>query len=174
LLSAVRTAAGFLTNTLPANDDGSTGLVSISFPINFGDLQQPRQQQRQRDLHRPECYTPFDLRTSADPRIAPSSPTWTPAAGSALVTYQDGRGRRACAPSASTGWTWATTAHHTDKTNSFQLVLIDRSDVVAGALDIEFNYDRLTWKPGTPAAAATASAASPPAPGTPPATPIAA
>ena len=33
--------------------------------------------------------------------------------------------------------------------NSFQLVLIDRSDVEAGAFDIEFNYDEILWESGT-------------------------
>lgn len=36
----------------------------------------------------------------------------------------------------------------TDKLNSFQLVLIDRSDTGAGNFDIEFNYDRIQWEAG--------------------------
>jgi hypothetical protein len=35
-----------------------------------------------------------------------------------------------------------------DKTNSFQLALIDRSDTGAGNFDIEFNYDRIGWETG--------------------------
>jgi hypothetical protein len=35
--------------------------------------------------------------------------------------------------------------HPSDKTNSFQLILSDRSDVAAGDFDFEFNYDRITW-----------------------------
>ena|SRR6185312_15672442 len=37
----------------------------------------------------------------------------------------------------------------TDKTNSFQLLLIDRSDTGAGNFDIEFNYDRIQWEAGS-------------------------
>ena len=37
---------------------------------------------------------------------------------------------------------------HTDKTNSFQLILINRSDTGAGNFDIEFNYDRIQWETG--------------------------
>lgn len=35
--------------------------------------------------------------------------------------------------------------HRPDKTNSFQIILTDRSDVEAGAFDFEFNYDRISW-----------------------------
>jgi len=37
----------------------------------------------------------------------------------------------------------------TDKTNSFQLLLIDRSDTGAGNFDFEFNYDRIQWEAGS-------------------------
>ncbi len=36
-----------------------------------------------------------------------------------------------------------------DKTNSFQLLLVDRSDTGAGNFDIVFNYDRITWETGS-------------------------
>lgn len=32
---AIRDASAFTDNTLPANDDGSTGLVDIGFTLNF-------------------------------------------------------------------------------------------------------------------------------------------
>ena len=35
-----------------------------------------------------------------------------------------------------------------DRTNSFQLVLVDRSDLGAGFFDIEFNYDEVSWETG--------------------------
>jgi hypothetical protein len=35
-----------------------------------------------------------------------------------------------------------------DKLNSFQLILIDRSDTGAGNFDIEFNYNTVTWETG--------------------------
>ena len=38
--------------------------------------------------------------------------------------------------------------YHADKLNSFQLVLIQRSDTGAGNFDIEFNYDRILWETG--------------------------
>jgi hypothetical protein len=37
---------------------------------------------------------------------------------------------------------------HTDKLNSFQLIIIDRSDISPGDFDFEFNYDRILWETG--------------------------
>src|SRR6185437_4682219 len=37
---------------------------------------------------------------------------------------------------------------HDDKLNSFQIVLIDRSDTGSGNFDIEFNYDQVQWETG--------------------------
>ena len=39
-------------------------------------------------------------------------------------------------------------SQHTDKTNSFQLVLIERADQHPGDFDIEFNYARIAWETG--------------------------
>lgn len=41
--------------------------------------------------------------------------------------------------------------HHPGKTNSFQMIITDRSDVAPGAFDFEFNYDRITWDTSDPA-----------------------
>ena len=37
---------------------------------------------------------------------------------------------------------------NTSKTNSFQVILLDRADTGAGNFDIEFNYDRIQWESG--------------------------
>ncbi len=37
---------------------------------------------------------------------------------------------------------------HVDKTNSFQAILVDRSDTGAGNFDIIFNYDQVQWETG--------------------------
>ena len=34
----------------------------------------------------------------------------------------------------------------TDKTNSFQMIVVDRSDAAAGAFDIVFNYTNVEWE----------------------------
>lgn len=39
-------------------------------------------------------------------------------------------------------------AYGMDKTNTFQMILTDRSDTGAGNFDIEFNYDQVQWETG--------------------------
>lgn len=39
-------------------------------------------------------------------------------------------------------------SEHADKLNSFQVILIDRSDQGAGDFDIEFNYNSIQWETG--------------------------
>jgi hypothetical protein len=49
------------------------------------------------------------------------------------------------------GATWKLVGYygeHADKLNSFQIILIDRSDTGAGNFDIEFNYDQIQWETG--------------------------
>jgi hypothetical protein len=36
----------------------------------------------------------------------------------------------------------------TDLMNSFQVILVDRSDITAGDFDVEFNYNRIRWETG--------------------------
>ncbi len=36
-----------------------------------------------------------------------------------------------------------------DKTNTFQLLMVDRSDINAGDFDIVFNYDQIKWETGS-------------------------
>jgi len=42
----------------------------------------------------------------------------------------------------------ATAAGHIDKFNTFQLILVDRSDTGPGNFDIEFNYQMIPWESG--------------------------
>lgn len=39
-------------------------------------------------------------------------------------------------------------SEHTDKTNTFQLLIVDRSDIAAGDADIYFNYGSIQWEAG--------------------------
>jgi hypothetical protein len=71
----------------------------------------------------------------------------TRGAGSGLVTYGTDtvNGRPAF------GVEWAGVGYYnqrTDKLNTFELVIVDRSDVAAGAFDLEFNYDSMLWETG--------------------------
>ena len=39
-------------------------------------------------------------------------------------------------------------SNHTDKTNTFQVLLVDRGDVGSGDFDIYLNYDQILWETG--------------------------
>jgi hypothetical protein len=66
---------------------------------------------------------------------------------SALVTYGVGTVNGYAAFAAN----WVNVGYynmHADKLNSFQLVLIDRSDIATGDFDMEFNYAQIKWEEG--------------------------
>jgi hypothetical protein len=141
---------GLDANVLPANDDGSTGLVPIGFPVNFfgttydalfvnnnGNVtfDQPLAQ-----------FTPFDLASTARAIIAPFFADVDTRVGN-VVTYGQGTvdGRRAF------GVNWPGVgcfSLNTSVLNFFRLRLIDRSDVGAGDFDIVFGYDSIQWETG--------------------------
>jgi len=92
-------------------------------------------------------FTPYNLQKATLPIIAPffADADLTSGAGSVShgPTSVDGR--------LAYGVTWKDVGYFrrgTDKRNTFQLLLIDRSDVSPGAFDIEFNYEQIQWETG--------------------------
>jgi pimeloyl-ACP methyl ester carboxylesterase len=148
---AIRSNAGFAANTLAANDDGSTSLVPIGFDMVFGG--QTRSYLYVNNNGNVtfdgslRTYTPFSLNAGGS-IIAPFfADVDTRGSGSALVTY----GNDTVDGHEAFGVNWVNVgyySYHTDKLNSFQLVLIDRSDIAAGCFDVEFNYGSITWETG--------------------------
>jgi hypothetical protein len=148
----VRSNAGFTSNTLPANDDGSTGSIVLPFSANFFGLTFSSlfvNNNGNVTFGSPlSTFTPFNLNTTNAQIIAPFfADVDTRGAGSQLVRYgvDTVNGRTAF------GVNWVDVgyfASRTDKLNSFQLVLIDRADTGAGNFDIEFNYDKILWETG--------------------------
>ncbi len=155
--AAVR--SGFNTSTLAANDDGSTGFVSFGFgaDINFfgtnyggGFVNNNGNLTFGNDLG---TFPPFNLTGNTGiPIIAPFfADVDTRTNGdpdSAPVRYGTGTvdGRDAFGVSYVDVGYFSVQA---DRFNSFQLVIIDRSDLGAGFFDIEFNYDEITWEAGS-------------------------
>ena len=155
LAGAVLDDPACVANQLPANDDGSTGVVPLGFPIRIGDLERSEVYVNNNGnvtLDGPRSqYTPVELSNLDVPIIAPFwADVDTRGVGSDIVRYGYGatvfNGRPALCVN------WVNVGYYNsaaDKTNSFQLLLVDRSDIADGAFDAVFNYDQVTWESGS-------------------------
>ena len=141
---------GFDATAFAANDDDSTGPVPLGFDIGFGGHTYGAAYVNNNGNLTFEGplgdYVPFDLKTAPDPIVAPFFGDVDTRDGSVVrygTSTVDGR--------PAFGVTWPGVGcypRNTSKRNAFQAVLVDRSDVAAGAFDIEFNYDQIEWDPG--------------------------
>ncbi|MEO7103110.1 MAG: nidogen-like domain-containing protein [Gemmatimonadaceae bacterium] len=147
---AFRTNSGFTTNNLPGNDDGSTGLVNLGMSANFfGSTYAQAYINNNGNITFANplgTYTPFGLSGVSVPIIAPFFADVDTRTGP-LMTYGtdvvDGRD--------AFGVDWPGVdyfSERSDKTNVFQLVMIDRSDTGVGNFDFEFNYGSMQWETG--------------------------
>lgn len=149
---SIRRNPGFFTYSIARNDDGSSALEPLGFTINlFGKIRSAVYVNNNGNLTFDSAlatYTPFGLRGTEREIIAPFfADVDTRPEGSKLVTYgQDTiNGRRAFAANyVDVGYY----SMHTDKLNSFQVVLIERADQGPGDFDIEFNYEAILWETG--------------------------
>ena len=153
MAEAAAVRMGFDGNTLAANDDGFTAAVAVGFDLDFFGVTTNQVFVNNNGNITLDSglstFTPFDLTSTGRQIIAPFfADVDTRGAGSAQVTYGAGMvdGRNAF------GVNWVGVGYYnsaTDLLNSFQLVLIDRSDTGAGNFDIEFNYDQIQWETGS-------------------------
>jgi hypothetical protein len=148
-------AAGFDSTVIPANDDGSYGpAVSPGFAMNFfGTTYSNFYVNNNGNITfsgNMGTYTPYGLGAGyvGQPIIAPFfADVDTRGFGSGLTAFGTGTyaGRDAF------GVSWRDVGYygyHTDKLNTFQLILTDRSDIGIGDFDIYFNYDTINWETG--------------------------
>jgi hypothetical protein len=144
--------AGFDASSLAGNDDGSTGFTSFGFTssINFNSILYTGAYLNNNGNMTfggtLGTFTPFAITGGSTPMIAPFFADVDTRDG-ALMSYGTGTvdGRDAF------GVTWPGVGYyyiHTDRLNSFQVILTDRSDIAAGDFDIEFNYDLIQWETG--------------------------
>jgi hypothetical protein len=149
---AVRNLPGFLTGSVPRNDDGSSPLQPLGFNINFFGKNRSQVYVNNNGNvtfdNSLSTFTPFGLTSTRREIIAAFfADVDTRPARSKLVTYglDTVNGRTAF------GVNYVDVGYyntHDDKLNSFQLILIDRSDLGPGNFDIEFNYNRVSWETG--------------------------
>lgn len=150
---AIRDLSGFTANTLAPNDDGSTGLVPMGFTVNFFGLSFSNLYVNNNGNvtfdSALSTYTPFPLTSTSREIIAPFFADVDTASAGSPVTYGTDtvNGR----PAFGVDWInvdyYESSESHTNR-NSFQLVIIDRSDIAAGDFDFEFNYDQIQWEAG--------------------------
>jgi hypothetical protein len=149
---AIRDLAGFRASAIPRNDDGSSSMVRLPFTVNFfGRIRDSVFVNNNGNItfDAPlRTFTPFGLeRTQREIIAAFFADVDTRPGGSSLVTYGEDivNGRRAFGVNyIDVGYF----GNHDDKLNSFQLILIERSDTGASNFDIEFNYARILWETG--------------------------
>ncbi len=142
--------SGFTTAELPPEDDTSSAPVGLGFTGNFLGQEVDTVYVNSNGnitFDTPlTTFTPYELSSTDRAIIAPFfADVDTTATG--RVTFGAGQidGRNAFAA------TWTDVGYYDaarDKTNSFQVVLTDRSDTGAGNFDIEFNYERIEWETG--------------------------
>ncbi len=159
-VTAVRNLAGFRASILSANDDGFTGAVPLGFTVNFfGASTSTVFVNNNGNVTFTQAlsqYTPNGLAAGVgQPIIAPFfGDVDTRGVGSGLVTYGT-----ATITDAAEGWVnrqafgveWPAVGYyglHIDKLNTFELLLVDRSDTGVGNFDIEFNYNSMQWESG--------------------------
>jgi PKD repeat protein len=161
---AIRNLPGFLTTVYGGNDDGTypaTGsgsgippgtpvAVPIGFSINFygrtfTNLYVNNNGNVTFDVPLGN-FTPFGLVHTASEIIAAFFADVDTRTGN-LVTF----GNDTVDGHQAFGVNWISVGYYsqkTDKLNSFQLILINRSDRNPGDFDIEFNYDMVQWETG--------------------------
>ncbi|MGA2748591.1 MAG: PKD domain-containing protein [Verrucomicrobiota bacterium] len=162
---AIRNLPGFATTVFGPNDDGSypcigpdngvpSGCTPASVPIGFavkffGESFSNLYVNNNGNITFDEplgVFTPFGLVNSEREIIAPFFADVDTRVGN-VVTFGNDKvdGHQAF------GVDWIGVGYfetNVDKLDSFELILIDRSDRNQGDFDIEFNYDQIQWETG--------------------------
>jgi len=144
---------GFDGNTLAANDDGSTGEVALPFEVCFFGVERSSLWVNNNGNLTFDAslstYTPFDLTSTGREIIAPFFADVDTSEAGDEVTYGTGMygGRQAFGANYVNVDYYSSSVDHTNR-NSFQVILVDRTDLGAGDFDIVFNYDQIEWEAG--------------------------
>jgi hypothetical protein len=141
--------SGYGELTQQANDDGSSNRLNLPFAVNF--------------FNGNNVFNTFFVNNNGNITFSSALPSYTPvqfpsATQPVIAPFWadvDTRGTGAvyaAAPNADTVVvTWKDVGYFSNgsnKTNDFQLTLLNRADTGAGNFDIEFRYNRLEWTTG--------------------------
>lgn len=145
--------ASLFTNILPANDDGSTGLVNLGFTANINGSNYSQTYVNNNGnitFNNPlVTFTPLAITGGGfGPIIAAFfADVDTRAAVSNPVTY----GSATLGGFNVFGVNYIHVGVFGEQPifNDFQMILTDRSNTGAGNFDIQFNYDTIVWEAGT-------------------------
>lgn len=150
--AAIINDPAFQAQSEDRNDDGSTPAITLPFALNFfGQTFSQIYVNTNGNITFTAplaAFTAAPIVSNSAPLIAAYWADWdTRPTSLGQVTYGTGTvdGHQAF------GIDWINIGYfdqHTDKTNSAQLILIDRSDTGAGNFDIELNYDQIQWESG--------------------------
>lgn len=153
---AAAVVTGFDTTQLPRNDDNFSSAIELGFAANYFGTTYTKTFVSNNGYITfgggQGTFTPSGLGAAysgINPIIAAFfADVDTRNAASGITSYGTGTfdGRDAF------GVTWPGVGYFAsaaDKTNHFQLLLVDRSNSGAGNFDIVFNYDRILWETGS-------------------------
>ena len=150
LIRGAALAPGFNSFELPANDDGSTAEIKLPFKVNyFGKTYGGVYVNNNWNLTfgaSQSQYTPQPLGSITLPMIAPFWADVDTRVGN-VVTYGSGTVEL----NKAFGVNWPGVGCYAERdatTNTFQVLLISRSDIGTGDFDIEFNYGPIEWESG--------------------------
>lgn len=153
--------AGFDTSTLGEIDDGPSVNAALGFNIDFGannysTIWVNNNGNATFDSDFPS-FTPAPLSSIGQPILAPffadvdardaDHPNPIRDRDYLTVTF----GQNTVGGRDAFGITWDSVGYYNrgdDKLNTFQLIIIDRSDRGAGEFDLEFNYEQIQWEVG--------------------------
>ncbi len=153
LAAATHDTSLYTTHTLARNDDSSTGLVNMGFNINFfGQTFNSLYVNNNGNVtfnQAMSTFTPFSLLSTNRAMLAPFfADVDTRNVASGVVQY----GQAVVGGRNTFGVNWLNVGYFSnqaDKTNTFQLIVTDRSDTGAGNFDFQFNYDNISWETGS-------------------------
>jgi len=152
--TAIRNPGGFNTNTLAANDDGSTAQIALPFTLNFfgssfNSLYVNNNGNVTFDTSS-FTFTPFDLNATNHQIIAPFFADVDTRNGSSGIVHY---GTDTVDGHPAFGVEWPAVGYYSygvDKLNTFELALINRADTGnPDNFDIEFNYGQVQWDTGS-------------------------